>query len=144
MGFIPLLSLAVTAATTIAQQSQARKAARAQREANAISSAGQQIEDRMARRRALREARVRRAIIQNSAAQNGAQGSSGESGALSALGSNLGASFANQTTQANVSQGISAANQKSADAQNAFDQIGAFGKLAQQGIGLWSDYKEGS
>lgn len=144
MGFVAIASLAVTAATTIAQMSQARRAAKAQKEASEISGAGQQIQDRVARRRAIREARVRRAMIENSAAQSGGQGSSGESGALSAVGSTLGASVANQSTQARVSQGISVQNQKAAEAETAFDQIGAFGKLANQGLSMWGDYKEGS
>lgn len=143
MGVIALVGLAVSAATTISQASQARKAARAQREAGEINAAGQAIEDRTARRRALRESRIRRAIIENSAAQSGALGSSGLIGATSALESNTGASIANQESQRLTSEAIGRQNQIAADAESRFDQIGAFGKLVNQGVSLWGDYKKG-
>ena len=143
MGVIELVALAVTAATGIKQAAQARKAARAQREASEISTASQQIQDRAERRKALREARIRRAIIENSAVQSGAEGSSGEFGATSALQSNVGASIANQTSQSLASRGITRQNQIAAEAESRFDQIGAFGGLVNQGLDLWGEYKKG-
>lgn len=134
---IALASLAVGAASTIAQTVQARKAARAQREAQAVSSASQQIQDRVARRRAVREARVRQAAIQQSAVASGGVGSSGAAGATSALQSNLGAGVANQRSQQLAAEGIGRQNVISANAQTRFDTIGSFGKLVQQGISLF-------
>lgn len=143
MGVIELVGLAVSAATGIAQAAQARKAAKAQREASEISAAGQAVQDRVARRRALRETRIRRAIIENSAAQSGALGSSGVIGATSALESNTGASIANQESQRLTSVAIGRQNQIAAQAESKFDQIGAFGKIVNQGISLWGEYKKG-
>lgn len=143
MGTIELIGLAVTAASTVAQVAQARKSAKAQKEARAQSTAGQMIQDRAERRRAMRDARVRQAMIENSAVTSGAEGSSGEIGATSALNSNLGSSVANQTSQQLTAQGISAANQRAADAQSRFDTIGAFGKVANQGLSLWDEANKG-
>lgn len=136
---IALASLAVGAAQTVYQAAQARKAARAQREARDISTAGQTISDRAARRRAVREARIRRAMIESSAVVSNAGGSSGEFGAGSALTANVGASIANQTSDRLGAQGISAANQRSADAQSRFDTAGQFGQLIQGGLSLWDE-----
>lgn len=142
LGLIAFTSLAVGAASSVAQAAQARKAARAQEEAGEISSAQQEIQDRVERRKVAREARIRRAIIEQSAVTSGAEGSSGELGAKSALDSNVAASFANQSSQRAASQGITRQNQIAADAESRFDTIGAFGGLVQQGLSLWDQAKK--
>lgn len=142
MGVIELVSLAIRAASTVAQVAQARKAERAQREARAVSSAGQEIQDRAARRRAIREARVRQAIIEQSAVSSNATGSSGEIGATSALQANLGSSIANQESQRLTAEGITAANDRAAQAESRFEQIGAFNKVVQKGLSLWDEAKK--
>lgn len=139
---LELVGLAITAATTVAGVAQARKAQAAQKESNEISSAMGQIQDRAAKRKALRDARIRRAMITNSAVQSGAEGSSGELGAISALESNTGAAIGNLTGQQIATAGISRANQKAADAESAFDRIGMFGEAAQKGLNLWDSWTD--
>lgn len=134
---LALASLATTAATTVVQAVQARKASKAQEEANSISIAGQEVQDRVARRRAIRESRIRQAMIENSAVSSGATGSSGESGAIAALGSNTGAAVANQQSQSLTAAGVTRQNQRAASAESRFQQIGAFGAAVNQGISLW-------
>lgn len=144
MGVIALLSLAVGAASTIAQTVQARKAAKARRESQAVSSAGEAVRDKLARRRAAREERLRRARLVQASTTGGTSGSSGELGATSALGANFASGVASQSFQRGVSQGISAANQKEADAVSTSKTIGAWSGLAQQGLGMWDDYNKGN
>lgn len=143
MGVIGFLSVAVSAASAIAQHAQAKKAQRAQEEGNAIASAGQEIEDRARRRRALRDARIRQAMIEQSAVSSGASGSSGETGARSALQSNVATALAGQRAQVAVSQGVSAANQRAAAAQTKMQTIGAFSDVVTQGLDLWGKSQSG-
>lgn len=143
MGTIALLSLAVGAASTIAQTVQARKASKARRESQAVQTASQNVKDRLARRRSAREERVRRARLIQASTTAGTSGSSGEVGASSAIGSNFAASVANQSGQKTAADGISAANQRVADAQSRANSIAAFSGLAKQGLGMWDDYRKG-
>jgi len=144
MGIETMLLLAVSTAGTIAQSVQARKAAKAQKEARAISTAGGEIKDRAARRRALREERIRRARLVQASESSGTEGSSGELGAVSSLSANRQSAVANQSAQGLVAQGISAANQRAADAQTRFNQIGAFTDLVGKGLEIWGDSKTGA
>lgn len=144
MGIVSILSLAVGAATGIAQAVQARKATKARRESQAIQTAGENIRDKMARRRAAKEERIRRARLVQASTTGGTTGSSGEIGATSALGANFASATAQQSASRGISQGISAANARGADAQSRGATIGAFGKIAQQGLGMWDDYQKGN
>lgn len=144
MGIVAILSLAVGAAGAIAQGVQARKAAKARREAQAVSTAGNNIRDKLARRRAAREERLRRARLVQQSEAAGATGSSGMIGATSALGANFGAATAQQRGQTQVAEGISAANQREADARSRSAQIGAWTNLAQDGLSMWDDYQKGN
>jgi hypothetical protein len=141
MGIIPILSLAVSAASTVAQVVAAGNAAAARREANAVQTAGQQFRDQLARRRAAREERIRRARLINTSATSGTMGSSGYVGAISSLGANLGSAFAAQRNEAATSIGISRANQRAADAENFGNSFAAFGGMIQSGLNLWQEYK---
>lgn len=132
-----IASLATGVAGTIAQRAEAKKAAAAQREANTVSRSQQTIENNLARRRAAREERVRRARLIAASENTGTSGSSGELGALSALGTNTGGAISEQQGQVLAADGISRANQRFADAQSKFDSIGAFTDLVQQGISLF-------
>lgn len=142
MGIIELIGLAISAVGVVKQQAAARRAAKAQKEARAIDSASQQVEDKLARRRAAREERIRRGRLIAMGENSGTEGGSGQVGALSSLSTNFGAAQAGQSTQAAAARGISAANQQYADAQSAFDQAGAFSDLLNQGLDLWGEAKK--
>lgn len=140
MGVVELLSLAVSAGSAIARRNQARKAAAATNEANAVSTATGEINNRLARRRAAREERLRRARLKQSASNYGVSGSSGEFGALSALQANSQTNLANQNANEVAARGISAANQRAANAQTSIERISAFEGLAQRGLSLADDH----
>jgi hypothetical protein len=137
-----LLSLAVGAAGTVASVVQARKAAKAQKEAQAISTASGQIQDTYARRKAARESRIRRARLIQASSNTGTEGSSGELGAGSGLTSGFGSSVAQQTAGQITVEGISAANQRIQNAEGSINAIGSFTKLAQGGLSLYDDNKD--
>lgn len=142
MGIIELIGLAISAVGVVKQQAAARRAAKAQKEGRAIESASQQVEDKLARRRAAREERIRRGRLIAMGENSGTEGGSGQVGALSSLSTNFGAAQAGQSTQAAAARGISAANQQYSDAQSAFDQAEAFSSLLNQGLDLWGEAKK--
>lgn len=143
MGVIEILSLAVGAATGIAQAVQARKATKARRESAAVQTAGEGIRDKLARRRAAKEERIRRARLIQASSTGGTSGSSGEVGATSALGANFASGVAQQSAQRGVAKGISAANEKEASAVSRAKTFGAIGDFAQTGLSMWDDYNKG-
>lgn len=144
MGTIALLSLATAAATGIAQAVQARKATKARRESQAVQTAGENIRDQASRRRAAKEERIRRARLIQASTTGGTSGSSGEVGATSALGAGFASALSRQSAQKGVARGISAANEKEATAVGKANLYGALGDFAQQGLGMWDDYKKGN
>lgn len=131
-----IFGLIFSVVSTVAQISASRKAARAQREGRAIQSASQDIQDRLGRRRLAREERIRRARLVQGAVGSGAVGSSGLAGATSALAANRGAAIADQSGQSLAAKGISAANQRYADAQSILATWDALGGL----VGAGNDY----
>lgn len=136
---VALLSLATTAASTVMQQRQARKEASAQREGRAVEGALGEINNMKARRQAARERRIRVARLTSSANASGVQGSSGQIGAQSALGASFGGAMAGQQTSLMGAQGISAANQRAADARSRSNSIKLWTGLAQKSIGIAND-----
>ena len=141
MGFILVASLVIGAASGIAQHKAAKDSARAQKEANRISTAEWQVQDRAARARAAREKRLRRARIANQSKQAGSGGSSGEAGGLAALGSNFDRIIANQRGTEFTRGKLSAANQKATDAEARFNTSKAIGDFGQKALGAYKDYK---
>lgn len=129
-------SLAVGVGTTVAQRNAEKRRASAQREASAVSSANEDIKNRLARRRAAREERIRRSRLVAGAATSGTAGSSAALGASSALGANFGSSVAAQQSDILAARGITAANQRAAGAESSYFKAGAYGKLAGQGLGF--------
>tara|TARA_R110000737_G_scaffold281613_3_gene288220 strand:- start:441 stop:872 length:432 start_codon:yes stop_codon:yes gene_type:complete len=143
MGIVAILSLAVAAAGTVASGIQARKASKARREGQAVSTASGNIRDKLARRRNAREERVRRARLVQQSETAGATGSSGMIGATSALGASFGASAAAQRGDAMGAMGISAANERAASATSKGQLFGSLADLAGEGLSIWDDYKNG-
>lgn len=139
MGLGAILTLAVGVFSAVKQNQQAKKARIAQREANAVSGASQEVSNRLARRNEAKRLRITRARIMASATSSGVGESSGEFGATSASTSASNSSVATQQSQVLAAQGITAANQQAANAISRGKSIGAFGGLLQQGIGLADD-----
>lgn len=139
-----IASLVIGVVGIAAQQNQAKKLAAAQRESNSVSLATGNIKDRAARRRLAREERIRRARLLSASREAGGGRGSGEFGALAAFQTNFGAAVAEQTSQALGAEGISAANQKAADAQSKMGMIDAWTSLLQGSIKLYQQSQAGA
>lgn len=135
-----LLSLAVGAASTVASSIQAKKARKADAQAQAIQLASQRFENKIARRKSAREERIKRARIQASAEQAGAAGSSGEVGAVGALSANRASAEGAQRGLEGFSNAISASLQRGANLRSRSRETLAFGKLATTGIKVAEDF----
>lgn len=116
MGAVALIALAVTAASTAYSVDQQKKAGEAQQEGQDIASAQQKSVDLANKRQQMREERIRRAQIEQSSANQGVGGSSGEAGAVSALGAQVGANIASINQGQMAAEGISGAMSKAAGA----------------------------
>lgn len=117
-----VITTIATVAGTISSISSAKKARKATkraaaetREARAITEASQLNVNRISRRRAIREERVRRAKIIQAGAAGGVLGSSGVISAPGIIGTNVAAAIAAQTSGTKAAQGISARLQTAAD-----------------------------
>ena len=99
-------SAAIGAASTVYNVQQQKKAGAAQEEAQDISTAQQKSVDLANRRQQIREERIRRAQIEQAAANQGAGGSSGEAGAISAIGSQVGSNIASISQGQKAAEGI--------------------------------------
>jgi hypothetical protein len=120
---------ATSVVTGVMQYSAAKKADRQRKEANEISSAQAKTDNITAQRKAFREARLRRAQIMQSSENTGVADSSGQSGALGAIGTNLGSNIATASGQTKSIVGINSANQKAASYDFKGAQAGAFGNI---------------
>ena len=109
-------SAAIGAASTVYNIQQQKKAGAAQEEAQDISTAQQKSVDFANRRQQLRAERIRRAQIEQASSNQGVGGSSGEAGAVSALGAQVGANVASINQGQMAAEGISGAMSKAAGA----------------------------
>lgn len=128
---------AASVATGVMQYSQAKKASRERKEANAISTANAQNESAASRRKAVREARIRRAMILQSSENSGVAESSGALGATGVVNTNLGSQNSQAMGQTRAITGINAANQRAADYEFKGARIGAFGDIFTSGLGAF-------
>ena len=113
---VAIAALVLTAASTAYSVDQQRKAGKAQQEGQDIASAQQKSVDLANKRQQLREERIRRAQIEQASANQGVGGSSGEAGAVSALGAQVGANVASINQGQMAAEGISGAMSKAAGA----------------------------
>ena len=145
---IAIASLIVSMASTAYSISENRQAAKKQQEAQDISTAQQKSVDLANRRKQIREERIRRAQIEQAAANQGAGGSSGEAGAISALGSQMGANIASinqgQMAAAGISNAMSAAAGHGQKAQVAQGVASLSGTIFQGAGGFDSIFSSGS
>lgn len=109
-----------------------RKERKAQKAIRNIGQATEQVRNRGARRRAVREARIKRASIIQRAENTGVGRSSSEIGGLSSIESSLGGQIALQRTEELASQGISFQNKKIASARDTITSIGRADGVAQK------------
>lgn len=109
-----------------------RKAAEAQKEANAIATAEQKVKDIRERKQMARQERIRRAQVLQASDTSGVAGGSGQQGALAAMktifAANRAASRGSQLTALNVSMW----NQKAADAMTRANTAQAMSNLSFQ------------
>lgn len=142
MGILSLVSLGLTAASTVVQINQANRANRARRRANAIQSANEQYQDKLARRRAAKERRIRRGRILSLSTNLGTPESSGELGSMSALQANFGTAISQQSAGTKTTLGVNSALQAAANAQYKGQRAGAFSDLFNQGVDFYTGYQE--
>jgi hypothetical protein len=143
---IGAISAAVSLVTGIMSYNAAQDANKARKEANDISSAQSKNESVDSRRKAVREERVRRAMIMQGSVNSGVGTSgSGPQGAMGALGTNLGSVNSTASGQTTAIQGINRKNQDAANYDFESSAWGAFGNIFSNAIGAFSSgAKEGS
>ena len=133
MGFDPIsiaiVGAVIAGAGTVASISQSRKARRAQQEQADVQRATNQISGRESRRRAAREARIKRAVVAQQAEAQGIGGSSAELGAESALAAGVSNQSAQQAFQTRAAEGLAQTQQKIADANARIQTTSAIGNL---------------
>lgn len=138
MGVELLIGAAVAAASvaTGLKQMKASKAAnRERKEANEIANAQQKNEAAASTRQAIREARIRRAMIMQQSENTGVADSSGAIGAVGVVGTNLGINAANANAKTTAVTAINNRNQKAADYDYKAARWGAFGNIFAQAGG---------
>lgn len=154
------VALALTAVSTVAgiQQQQsagraARRSAREQERAGQEQRAAQHQERRAEQREQIRQERIRRAQIQQAAANTGTSGSSGELGALSSLSTQFGGNMGTIAGMAMRADNISMYNQNAANYMtqsnqnmanaNLWGQIGSLSSSAFSATGGFSSLSSG-
>lgn len=111
---------------------QSSKATAARKEAQAISTASEQTQNKAARRKAIRELRFKKAQIIQSSENLGFEGSSLALGAQASLAANLSNNIALQSFSQATKEGLSNQNQKIADASSAAKTFAAFADFGQE------------
>lgn len=131
----PTLIAAISAGTSVAsavgQYRSGQEAAAAQEKAQEAQSRATQVSAQRERLQALREARIKRAQIQSLAGVQGV-GGSGVQGAVSSIGSQLGANIGYMNVQEGFAQQASQANIQASQAMAEGATWQAIGGLAKQ------------
>lgn len=128
---------AASVATGVMSYSQAKKASRERKEANEVSSANAKNEQAASRRKAIREGRIRRAMILQQSENTGTAGSSGALGATGVIGTNLASANAESAGQTRAITGINNANQRAANYDFKAQRIGMFGDMFSNALGAF-------
>lgn len=126
----------IAGASAYEQRRQGKRAAEAEEDAQKVAKAEQEAQRMEKTRAQIREERVRRAQITQSSTNTGVAGSSGEAGAVSSLGTQLGANIGSMTRQTNTANAISGFEQKAADARTKAAEAQAFGEFASSAINM--------
>lgn len=134
-----ILTLGITAAAAINTARNEEKSLEAQKEGQEIRTASGENSNRVARRRAAREARINRARLKAASSATGTSGSSGFFGASSAITANQGSAVAAQRDQEIAARGLSAVNQRIADAESNSRIFNAYAGVAIKGLDMFED-----
>lgn len=124
------IALVAGAAGTLASISQQQKAAKLQKQQQALAA-------RRSRRQAIRQAQVARAQATATAQGGGALESSGATGGIGALGSQLGEALGFSTQMSGLSRAIGGAQSRAA----LFGSVGELGLTAFQSLGGFDNMK---
>lgn len=128
-------SLAVSAYSTIQQQSAQEEAADAQKKANEEQKAANAAQAAQERRAQIREERAKRARMVQSSENSGVTASSGEIGASGSLSTNLGANIGFNLGQLQTASNISDLNQS---AQNHIQEANMWGGVGSLGLNIFN------
>lgn len=126
---IAAAAVAVAAGSAYAANEQSKEAASERKKAGKVSSAEQEARASESRRQQIREERVRRATILQSSENTGVTSSSGQLGAISALGSQVGGNISSINRQSESANAIGSLNQSAANLDyraGQAQQIGGF------------------
>jgi flavin-dependent dehydrogenase len=128
------ISAIVGIAGAVASADAAAKSAAAQKEVKDITLAQGKVQTLESRRQKLREERIRRARIIAASENTGTGSSSGASGSVAALSTNLQGMVASASGQSKANEGINKQNQIAIDADQNARTIGAFTGAIQGGL----------
>lgn len=135
---IGAVAAAASVVTGIGSMTQARKASKEREEASKIASAQAKNDSAESRRKAIREARVRRAqIIQQSENSGLGTSGSGTMGATGAVSTNLNSNIASSSGKTMAIEGINARNQAASNYDFKAGQISAFGNIFNSALGAF-------
>lgn len=123
-------ALATSALSAVEQQKQAKRSAKAQEKIRNEERAQNVSRQLAERRQQIREERIKRARVLQSAENTGTAFSSGESGALSSLGTQLGSNLGFNQSMIRSGERISTFAQESANAQARGQSAALLGNLA--------------
>lgn len=138
VGTLMAINAAISVAGAAVTYHQSEKARSAQREAGRVSEATQRAEAVRAGRAKARQARVRRAQMLQAGEGSGILGSSGINSALGSIHNNQAQQASYFGGQKLAADGITRANQQSADAQFRGQIAGGLTDLFTSGIGLYT------
>ncbi len=127
---IAIGALALGAYQTRQQTIQQRKAVRKQERAQDVQENQQKASEAAQRRQKVRAERVRGAQIKQASSNLGVSGSSGESGAITALSTNTATSLAASAGATNTAVQLGNLNQQATRAQQVAGEHGAMANLA--------------
>jgi type II secretory pathway pseudopilin PulG len=136
---IGAIAAAASVVTGVMSYSQAAKAARERKEANNVANAQQQNDAAASRRKAAREARVRRAMIMQQSENAGLGiGGSGTQGAIGVVNTNLGSNNSQSLGQSLSAKTINRHNQRAADYDFKAAAWGSFGNIFNSALTSFS------
>lgn len=146
---LAIIGLGVTAAGMVMQnnaqnraQRQSEQAANEQRQGRAVSAAQAAQQAGAERRQQIREERIKRAQIENSAELTGTSGSSAEIGATGGMATTLGSNLGTNTGARQAGQMITGFSQRAADfnsaAQRSSGQAAQWGQVAGLGSSMFA------
>lgn len=127
---IEVVLAAVALTSTVASIDQQRKAAKAQGKARNEEKARNTAQQMAERRQQVREERIKRARVMQAAENTGTAGSSGELGAVSSIGTQLGANLGFNQSMIESGNRISGYAQQAADAQGKASMFNAVASMS--------------